>query len=223
MKRNSAVTILICGLAALLVTAIFYLLAFGSIFTVPMRWNSLLWLLSVEILGTAKAITGNRSILGTARLVTSGLHLAAELVLSLSFVNLFPLKIQAYNLISVLLLIAAVMIDVLLAHFDGNARRNAEQYAASAAVIDVCLAKARQLLLENRESAYRSRLNKIVELLTYANRSMAGPDDDAICAKIGELNGLLAAGDEKTIEEELKRIQELLELRVQLTKKTGSF
>ena len=223
MKRNSSLTIIICGLASILATVIFYLLAFDHIFTIPMRWVSLTWLLLVEILGTAKALTVNRSILGTAQLVTSGLHLTATLVLSLIFVNLFPLKIQAYNLISVLLLIVVAVVDVLLVYFNGNARKNAEKYAASASVIDACQAKAQQLLIEHKESVYHSQLNSIVELLTYANRGMAGPNDNEIFTKISDLDNILATDDKDTINEELKSIQNLLKLRIQLTKKTGSF
>ena len=223
MKRNSSLTIIICGLASILATVIFYLLAFDHIFTIPMRWVSLTWLMLVEILGTVKALTVNRSILGTAQLVTSGLHLTATLVLSLLFVNLFPLKIQAYNLISVLLLIVVAVIDVLLVYFNGNARRNAEKYTASASVIDACQAKAQQLLIEHKESVYRSQLNSILELLTYANRGMAGPNDNEIFTKVSDLDNILATDDKDTIIEELKSIQNLLKLRIQLTKKTGSF
>lgn len=223
MKKNSTITVLICGLAAMFATVVFYLLAFDNIFTIPMRWLSLTGLLLVEIVGTVKALTVNRNILGVAQIITGGLHLAATLVLSIIFVNLFPLLIKEYILFSILLFIIVSVIDVLLFYFNGKSQSAAQNYAASASVIDMCEAKARQLWIENKEAAFASQLQTVVEMLTYANRSVASANDGALVEKLEDLTTLISNNETDKVSEAIKEIQNALKLRVELTKKTGSF
>ena len=223
MKKSSTLTVVICGLAAMFATVVFYLLAFDNIFTIPMRWLSLTGLLLVEIVGTVKALTVNRNILGVAQIVTGGLHLAATLVLSIVFVNLFPLLIKEYILLSVLMFIVVAVVDILLFYFNGKSQIAAQNYIASAAVIDMCEAKARQLWVENKEAAFGSQLEAIVEMLTYANKAVASTNDRELAAKIDELSVLISNNETDKVSEVAKQIQNTLKLRVELTKKTGSF
>ncbi len=223
MKKNSTITVILCGLAAMLATVIFYLLAFDHIFALPMRWLSMMVLLLVEIVGTAKALTTNRNILGVAQIVTGVLHLVVTLVLSIVFVNLLPLLIKEYILLVILLFIVVAVIDVLLIHFNGKAQKAAKDYAASAAVIDVCEAKVRQLWVDNKEAVFSSQLEKIVEMLTYANRAKATASDGELLTKIDELGELISANEVEKVFEVAKQLQNTLKIRVELTKKTGSF
>lgn len=204
-------------------TVVFYLLAFDNIFTIPMRWLSLTGLLLVEIVGTVKALTVNRNILGVAQIVTGGLHLAATLVLSIVFVNLFPLLIKEYILLSILMFIVVAVVDVLLVYFNGKSQNAAQNYVASASVIDLCEAKVRQLWIENKEAAFGSQLKAIVEMLTYANKAVASTNDRELVAKIEELSVLISNNEIDKVSEVAKQIQNTLKLRVELTKKTGSF
>lgn len=223
MKKISTITVIICGLAAMFATVVFYLLAFDNIFTFPMRWLSLTGLLLVEIVGTVKALTVNRNIMGVTQIVTGGLHLAATLVLSIVFVNLFPLLIKEYILLSILMFIVVAVVDVLLLYFNEKSQSAAQNYAATASVIDMCEAKARQLWVENKETAFGSQLESIVEMLTYANKAVASINDSDLVAKIDELSTLISNNENDKVTEVTKQIQNMLKLRVELTKKTGSF
>ena len=223
MKKNSTITVILCGLAAMLATVIFYLLAFDHIFALPMRWLSMMALLLVEIVGTAKALVTDRNILGVAQIVTAGLHLVITLVLSIVFVNFLPLLIKEYILLIVLTFIVVAVIDVLLIHFNGKAQKAAKDYAASASVIDVCEAKVRQLWGDNKEAVFSPQLEKIVEMLTYANRGKAAANDGELLAKVDELDTLISANENEKVFEVAKQLQNTLKLRVELTKKTGSF
>ena len=223
MKKSSTITVVICGLAAMFATVVFYLLAFDNIFTIPMRWLSLTGLLLVEIFGTVKALTVNRNIMGVTQIVTGGLHLAATLVLSIVFVNLFPLLIKEYILLSILMFIVVAVVDVLLLYFNEKSQSAAQNYAATASVIDMCEAKARQLWVENKETAFGSQLESIVEMLTYANKAVASINDSDLVAKIDELSTLISNNENDKVTEVTKQIQNMLKLRVELTKKTGSF
>ena len=223
MKKNSTITVIICGLAAMFATVVFYLLAFDSIFTIPMRWLSMTALLLVEILGTVKALTVQRNILGVAQIVTGALHLGATLVLSIVFVNLFPLLIKEYILLSILMLIIVAVIDVLLLYFNNKSQVAAEKYAASASVIELCETKARQIWVENKDATFGDQLEAIVEMLTYANKAVAAPNDGDLVAKIDELGVLIANNESDKVAALAKQIQNTLKLRVELAKKTGSF
>ena len=70
LKKSKAVT-LICGAASIIVTIIFYLLTFDNIFTIPMRWTSMIFLIFAEIIGTVKALNIKKSIFGLANVVVS--------------------------------------------------------------------------------------------------------------------------------------------------------
>ena len=122
MKKNSMMTVLLCGLVAIFTTVIFYLLAFDHIFTIPMRWLSLLWLLIIEVIGTTKAMRVNRSILGVAQITASLLHLLGVLILSVVFVNLLPLLIKQYVLLNMLMLALVAVIDIVLLYFDSRTK-----------------------------------------------------------------------------------------------------
>lgn len=223
MKKISTITVFICGLAAMLATVIFYLLAFDSIFAAPMRWLSLTGLLLVEILGTVKALTVNKNIWGVAQVVAGGIHLAATLVLSIVFVNLFPHLIIEYVLLSILMLVVVAVADILLLFFNRKSQREAQDYIASASVIDMCEAKVRQLWIENKETAFGSQLEAIVEMLSYANKAVAAANDSDLAAKIDELCTLITNNESDKVLEVAKQIQNILKLRVELTKKIGSF
>ena len=223
MKKNSTITVIICGLAAMFATVVFYLLAFDNIFTIPMRWLSMTGLLIVEIIGTVKALATKRNILGVAQLTVAAIHLAVTLVISIVFVNLFPLLIKEYILVSILMMIIVAVVDVLLLHFNGKSHIAAEKYAASASVIEMCEATARRLWVENKGAAYASQLEAIVEMLTYTNRAMSSASDTELLAKIEALDMLISGNETDKLDAALQQIQNILKLRKESAKKTGNF
>lgn len=124
MKKNSSMTILLCGLATIIITFMFYLLIFNNIFTLPMRWLSLLFLLIIEAIGTVKFLKVNRSILSITTVIVSAIHLLTVLVLSVVFVNVLPLMVKQYVLLNLIMLVIIGIIDILLLHFDEIANKS---------------------------------------------------------------------------------------------------
>lgn len=118
MKKNSSMTILFCGTATILATIMLYLLIFGNIFTLPIRWISLLFLLIAEVIGTVKVLKVKRSILSLTTVVVSIVHLLTVFVLSLIFASILPLLVRQYVLINIIILAIVAIIDVLLLYFD---------------------------------------------------------------------------------------------------------
>ena len=223
MKKNSTITGILCGLAAMLATVVFYLLAFDNIFTIPMRWLSMTGLLIVEVIGTVKALATKRNILGVAQLTIAVIHLVATLAISIVFVNLFPLLIKEYILVSILMMIIVTVADVLLLHFNGKFHIATEKYATSASVIEMCESMVRQLWIENKETAYASQLEAIVEMLTYTNRAMTSANDTELLSKIEELDTLITGNETDNLNAALQQIQNILKMRKASAKKTGKF
>lgn len=223
MKKNSTITVIICGLAAIFATVVFYFLAFDNIFTIPMRWLSLTVLLITEIIGTVNALTVGRNIFGVTQIITGALHLLATLVLSIVFVNLFPLLIKEYLLLTLLMLIVVTVVDILLLYFAGKSRAVTQKYMESATTIDECEAKAKLLLIENKGTVFASQLKAIVEMLTYANRGMTGMNDYELLGRIEEIATLISDNEEDKALQAIKQVQNILKYRIETTKKTGSF
>ena len=105
MFKNSKGIALICGGTSVAAKIIFYLMTFDNIFTIPMRWISLMFLIFTEGIGTVKALNIKKSIFGVSNIITSLFHLGIVLVMSIIFVNIFPLFIKTYILLIFLKLI----------------------------------------------------------------------------------------------------------------------
>ncbi len=112
MLNKSKHIALVCGATSIAVTIIFYLLTFDSIFTVPMRWVSLMFLILAEAIATIKTFTVKRTIFGISNIVTSIVHVIVVLMLSIVFVNLFPLMIKKYILLNILALCILLVVAV---------------------------------------------------------------------------------------------------------------
>ena len=114
MLRNSKAIALICGATSIAATVIFYLMTFDNIFTIPMRWISLMFLIFTEGIGTVKALSVKKSIFGVANIITSLFHLGLVLVISIVFVNIFPLLIKTYILLNILALCVLLVVDIVI-------------------------------------------------------------------------------------------------------------
>lgn len=185
--KNSKLTVLIVGLISIAATVIFYLLTFDNIFNIPMRWVSLLFLVLAECIGVSKALLIKQSIITQATTFTSVAHLVAVLVLSIVFVNVFPIALKTYTLLNILVLCALAAIDLFILHFTKNASASDKKLAQSQSVLDACCAKAQNLVVVYGNSDYKKDLNEIVELIKYSDNSELTLDEAVIMNKLGEL------------------------------------
>lgn len=223
MKRNNIVIPVVCGLIAMIATIIFYLLAFDNIFTLPMRWVSLLFLLLIEVIGTVKSLTISKNIFGVASLITSVIHLGVVLIMSIVFVNVLPLLIDKYILLNLLILSIIAVIDVLLIHFSKKANEDNQKYTNASNVIDECYIKAKQLVMLYENSDYVAGINNIIELLQYSNRTDLCGNELDLLAKIEELESLISTDENERKQLLIEEVQRMLKLRSIQMKKRGSF
>ncbi len=223
MKNNRGVITLICGGIIIGVTIIFYLLTFDHIFTLPMRWLSLLFLLVVEVMGTVKVLKFGESILGAAHITLSAIHLAVVLILSILFVNIGPVFIKQYILINLLMIAIVAIIDVWLLYFDTRAKKSNQDYMDSSLSIKKSLHKAQEIMVKYENSEYASELNRLMEGLEYSNRSRLNGTEDEILSGLEELMTLLESSEEAIIKQKINEVQNLIELRSRQMKKSGSF
>lgn len=120
MKKNRQTTIVLCGLIAMIVTLLLYFLIFDSVFSLPIRWISLMFVLAAEVMGIAKSLKNNKSIFGVTTITVSAIHLIIVVILALVFVNFFPVLLKQYVLFNLLILAIAIALDILLLYLDGE-------------------------------------------------------------------------------------------------------
>lgn len=212
MLKNSKVIALICGATSIVATIIFYLLTLENIFTVPMRWISLLFLIFAEGIGTAKALCIKKSIFGIANIITSLFHLGIVLAMSIIFVNIFPLLIKIYILLNLLVLGIMLAVDIIIIYFSESIRAKNKVLAENQAVVDRLYTKASALAIEYAQSSYHEDLNEICEMLRYSDNSTLSNDEDNILEKIEELRKLLS-DDGEILPQKIADIKKSIELR----------
>lgn len=220
LKKSKAVT-LICGAISITATIIFYLLTFDNIFTVPMRWISLIFLILTEVIGTVKAMCIKKSIFGVASISVSLFHLGVVLIISIIFVNTYPTLIKKYVLLNLLALIVMLAADVLIIYFGESIRNKNNALSENQAVIDSLYTSAKALEIEYRESTYSKNLNELSELLKYSDNSTLSNDEVAISEMFDELRKLLSDNAEGIPQKisDIKNAIKLRSLKIKSTKR----
>ncbi len=221
--KNSKLTTLICGLIAIAATIIFYLLTFDNIFTIPMRWISLLFLLITESIGTIKALLVKKDIIAQTSIFTSALHLVSVLILSVLFVNLFPLNLKTYILLNILMLCALATADLFISHFGTSISTSDKKLAQSQDVMNACYIKVQGLVVIYEQSDYKQDLMEIAELIKYSDNSEFTDDETTIMSKLGELETALKEGNESipALITEIKNIIKLRTIKMKSLKRGG--
>lgn len=224
MLNKSKHIALICGAVSIAVTVIFYLLTFDNIFTVPMRWVSLMFLILAEVIGTIKAFTVKRSIFGVSNIVTSIVHIIAILMLSIIFVNIFPLLIKKYILLNILALCILLVVDVVIVFFTNRVSTQNSKLNESQSVMGCCVEKATSLCVEFGDTEHKKDLEEIVELLKYSDNSCLSQDEMTIMNKLDEVQLLLKNNGDGIAEKiiEIKKAMKLRSLKVASAKR-GSY
>lgn len=212
MLNKSKHIALICGAVSIAVTVIFYLLTFDNIFTVPMRWVSLMFLVLAEAIGTVKAFTVKRSIFGFSNIVISIVHIIAVLILSIIFVNIFPLLIKKYILLNILALCVLLLVDVVIVFFANQVAIKNSKLNESQSVMGCCIEKATSLCVQFSDMDYKKDLEEIIELLRYSDNSCLSQDEMTIMNKLDEVQLLLKSND-GGIAEKIIEIKNAIKLR----------
>lgn len=213
MVRNSKPIALICGAVSIAVTVIFYLLIFGNIFTIPMRWISLIFLVLAESIGTAKALNIKKSIFGVANIITSLFHIGIVLVMSIMFVNVLPLFISKYILLNILGLCVLLAVDVIIVCFGEHTDDKNSELTENQAVMDSLYTTAKSLAIENSESAYGKSLDELSELIRYSDNSALSNDEVLISEKLEELQEVLSTDDCESVPRRISDIENIIKLR----------
>lgn len=224
MLNKSKHIALICGATSIAVTVIFYLLTFANIFTVPKRWVFLLFLILAEAIATIKAYTVKRTIFGISNIITSIVHVIAVLMLSIIFVNTFPLQIKKYILLNILALCVLLVVDVVIVFFTNRVATQNSRLKESQSVMGCCVEKAVSLCVEFGDTDYKKGLEEIVELLKYSDNSCLSQDEMTIMNKLDEVQLLLKNNDNGISEKiiEIKNVIKLRSIKVTSTKR-GSY
>lgn len=198
MLKNTKITTLICGAAAVMITVLLYLFTFDNIFTVAMRWVSLLFLVLAETIVTLKMIFIKNSIFGVANITVSILHIIIVLLASIVFVNFLPLLITRYVLLNIFLLCLLLIADVIIIHFTGHVEAVNKELSGNQAVIRAAADKAAAIKVEFSDSAYKKDLEEICDMLQFSDNSVLSGDEITIMNLLEELRELIKNDDDKS-------------------------
>ncbi len=224
MLKNSKGIALICGGTSIAATIIFYLMTFDNIFTIPMRWISLIFLIFTEGIGTIKALNIKKTIFGVSNIITSIFHLGIVLLMSIIFVNIFPLLIKTYILLNMLALCVLLVVDVVIIYFGGYVASKNKILAENQSVIESLYTKAKELYIEYKETEYKKDLDEIFEMLHYTDNSTLSNDEVTILNKLEELQELLSKDDDQVPQKitEIKNAVKLRSMKIRNSKR-GSY
>lgn len=224
MLNKSKYIALICGAVSIAVTVSFYLLTFGNIFSIPMRWVSLMFLILAEVIGTLKAFAVEKTIFGVSNIITSIIHIIAVLIVSIIFVNILPLLIMKYILLNILALCVLLVVDVVMVFFANHVGTQNSKLNESQSVMGCCVEKAASLCVEFGDTGHKKALEEIVEALKYSDNSCLSQDEMTIMNKLDEVQLLLKNNDDGATEKinEIKNAIKLRSIKVASAKR-GSY
>lgn len=211
MKKSRYIA-LICGGVSIVVTVMFYLMTFDNIFMAPMRWISLLFLIISEVIFIIKAFNLKKAIFALSGIVTSCLHIALVLTMSIVFVDILPLFMKQYVLLNIMALGVLLIVDVLITYFSKRVSIQNVKLSESQSTMQRCLKKADALCVKYNNSDYQKKLQEIAELLKYSDNSCLSGDEKTIMKKLDEVDGLLS-GNKDGIDKKLNKIKNMIDLR----------
>lgn len=223
MKRNNALIILIATCILIITMTLFYLLTFNNIFTFPMRWISLLFLVLVEVVGLVVILNTRRNIIGTAIITLAILHLVIVFVISLLYVNVLPFDIIRYVIINTLIFAIVIILYILLANFSMKSQLSNVNYKVGNTMLSEIFTSIKDLSLTYSNTEYKKDLEELIEFITYKRVvNLTGYEND-ILERVNELKASLKNSDESKIKENIKKIRNLFEIISNNGKKIGDF
>ena len=223
MKRNNALIILIATCILIITMTLFYLLTFNNIFTFPMRWISLLFLVLVEVVGLVVILNTRRNTIGTAIITLAILHLVIVFVISLLYVNVLPFDIIRYVIINILIFAIVIILYILLANFSMKSQLSNVNYKVGNTVLSEIFTSIKDLSLTYSNTEYKKDLEELIEFIAYKRVvNLTGYEND-ILERINELKASLRNSDESKIKENIKKIRNLFEIISNNGKKIGDF
>ena len=223
MKRNNALIILIATCILIITMTLFYLLTFNNIFTFPMRWISLLFLVLVEVVGLVVILNTRRNIIGTAIITLAILHLVIVFVLSLLYVNVLPFDIIRYVIINILIFAIVIILYILLANFSMKSQLSNVNYKVGNTVLSEIFTSIKDLSLTYSNTEYKKDLEELIEFIAYKRVVNLTGYEDNILERVNELKASLKNSDESKIKEDIKKIRNLFEIISNNGKKIGDF
>ena len=223
MKRNNALIILIATCILIITMTLFYLLTFNNIFTLPMRWISLLFLVLVEVVGLVVILNTRRNIIGTAIITLAILHLVIVFVISLLYVNVLPFDIIRYVIINILIFAIVIILYILLANFSMKSQLSNVNYKVGNTMLSEIFTSIKDLSLTYSNTEYKKDLEELIEFITYKRVVNLTGYENNILERVNELKASLKNSDESKIKEDIKKIRNLFEIISNNGKKIGDF
>lgn len=218
MNKKAIGFSLLCGSVIVAITVIFYIFTFDSIFTVPIRWVSLMCLMVAEVIGIIKSVSVKLSVFGVTNIITSALHVFCVLIVSIVFVNIMPFHIKTYMLLNILLLAFLIIIDVIIVNFGNHIDESNQKLKFSKNTMMNCYTQAQKLCIKYKNNMFCKELNEISEMLRYSDDSILTGSEDQIYNSIKNLENIIASEENENVISAIQDIKNQIECRTLSTK-----
>ncbi len=213
-KKGFKTLPLICWGLAIVVTALVYWLLVDDLFSYPVKWLSVCFVLLAEIIMCLKFVSRKQSIIMNTQGMTGGLYLVVVFVLSLIYVNLSEPNIKWFIAIHAILLLVLAIADLTILNFEKRTSASDTALAKNQSVMAACGALIDRIIAENADSEFSKDLSDISEAIRYSDNSLLSGDESDIMDSLKGLKEALKNTDnEEDISAKIKAIKALIKTR----------
>lgn len=214
MKKGFKTLPVICWTLAVIVTALVYWLLVDGLFSFPVKWISVCFVLLAEILLCFKSLTKKLSIITSPQLIFGGIYLFVTFIMSVIYINLSDPNIKWFISLHAVLLVILAIADLTVGNFQKQFDAADRQLAKNQSVMSACGVLIDTIIAENPNTDYQKDLTAISEALRYADNSILSGDEGELAQKLEALRNLLKSGDNnQEIRVKINDIKSLIKVR----------
>ena len=214
MKKNFKVLPALCWSLIVVVTALVYFLLVDELFSKPIKWISLCFVLLAEIFLCLKFLTNRKSIILNTQGITGGIYLLAVFVLSIVYTNASDPNVKWFVSIHSILLLVLAIVDLTILNFDLKMSAADTSLANSQSVIFNCLKITEDIIAENKNNELEKPLNELCEAIKYSDNSILTGGEDNIAIALGELKDVMRGSyDVADVLERIRIVKALVKTR----------
>ena len=214
MKKRYKVLPTLCWSLIVVITALVYFLLVDDLFSKPIKWISVCFVVVAEIFLCLKFLSNRKSIILNVHGITGGIYLAIVFILSIIYINIPDPSIKWFISIHSILLLVLVVADLTILNFDIRMSASDAALTHSQSEIFNCLKIVEGIIAENTNAVLEKPLNELCEAIRYSDNSILSGDEDNIAIALEELRVLLKdTYDVADVSKKISAIQALVKIR----------
>ena len=214
MKKGFTTLPALCWALSVIVTGLVYFLLVDELFSFPVKWLSVCFVILAEIILCFKSLIKKKSIITNTQLIFGGIYLFSTFVLSVIYINISNPNIKWFVALHAVLLLILTIADLTVLNLQNRFAESDRELAKNQSVMSACGVLIDTIIAENPKSEFQKELLEISESIRYADNSILSGDEGTIAEKLETLQNLLQS-EENTAEipAKIKDIKSLIKVR----------